>query len=417
MELQGFGADVLCAFALKSGAKERLDELIKSGEVSASNIVTLLSPQALRDRQTLAKIIAWIGEQVRENGARIVAPLQEAKESRLVRATRVYREKSTLPRWKERDVTIEAAKDLEGRTYLQRLAQHTILTREEETALFKLVAEGDLNARNKLIRQNQRLVISIARRYLWSSLPLEDLVQEGNLGLMKAIDEFDSSKGFKLATYATWWIRQHIGRAIMDTGALIRVPVYLQEAYGKIIRAREQLHTILGREPTNAEIAARLKWKVEQVAEVLSDASFRYASLNETVGEEKSRSLQDTINDPAATDYAFFLIEAQEKQQEIESELKALLWYLQTTSRLPERTTAMFRKRYGLERASVFEQKTLETVGNTFNVSRERVRQIIEGAWEVLTPKFDLTEGQMLEWMSQLQELEKITGKRVQLGP
>lgn len=425
MEMQSFSADLLCTFALRPGARERLDEMIASGEISPKNIVSLLAPRALKDRKILSQIISWVGERARENGVKIAAPSQESAvatkedvvtETQPQKSTRSY-DKTEQTRWNELEITKENAKGAENRSYLQRLAQHTLLNREEESSLFQRVGEGDLGARNKLVRQNQRLVIQIARRFLWSGLELEDLIQEGTLGLIKAIEDFDPGRGHKLSTYATWWIRQSISRAIMDTGSLIRVPVHLQEKYGKILRTHARLKTALKREPTNAEIAAKLGMSVDQVTEILSRGSFEYTHIDEPVtDEDDSGSSHEMIPEAGSTEYAIILIEAQELQTEIEKKLKAVLWYLQTTTKLPPRTVAMFRDRYGLKDGQ-FKQRTLQMIGASFDLTRERVRQIMESAWKVLTPKFLLTEEELLESISQLQELEKITGIESKLGP
>ena len=247
------------------------------------------------------------------------------------------------------------------RMYLKEIGNVPLLTSEEEVELAKRVEAGDPEAKKKLTEANLRLVVSIAKKYVGRGMPFLDLIQEGNMGLMKAVDKFDYTKGYKFSTYATWWIRQAITRGIADTGRTIRVPVHMVETINKTLRMTRTLLQELGREPTPEEVAERLGVPVSRVREVLK-ISRDPVSLDTPIGEEDDSHLGDFIEDDTAqspAESAAFSM--------LREELNAAL------DSLTERERQVVRLRFGLEDGRA---RTLEEVGREFNVTRERIRQI-----------------------------------------
>ena len=247
------------------------------------------------------------------------------------------------------------------RMYLKEIGNVPLLTSEQEVRLAKLVEQGDQDAKNQLTEANLRLVVSIAKKYVGRGMPFLDLIQEGNMGLMKAVDKFDYTKGYKFSTYATWWIRQAITRGIADTGRTIRVPVHMVETINKTLRMSRQLLQELGREPTPAEVADKLGVPESRVREVLK-ISRDPVSLDTPIGEEDDSHPGDFIEDDTAlspADSATFSM----LREELNNALSSL------TSREREVVTL----RFGLEDGRA---RTLEEVGREFNVTRERIRQI-----------------------------------------
>ncbi len=247
------------------------------------------------------------------------------------------------------------------RMYLKEIGKVPLLSAEEEIELAKKMEEGDEEAKKKLAEANLRLVVSIAKRYVGRGLLFLDLIQEGNLGLIKAVEKFDYRKGYKFSTYATWWIRQAITRAIADQARTIRIPVHMVETINKLIRVSRQLLQELGREPTPEEIAAELKMPEERVREILK-ISQEPVSLETPIGEEEDSHLGDFIQDdnvPVPADAAAFTL--------LKEQLSEVL------STLTEREQKVLRLRFGLDDGRA---RTLEEVGREFNVTRERIRQI-----------------------------------------
>ncbi len=247
------------------------------------------------------------------------------------------------------------------KVYLRDIGRISLLTSEEETALAIRVSEGDKEAKNKLIQANLRLVVSIAKRHLGRGLQLLDLIQEGNLGLIKAVDKFDYTKGFKFSTYATWWIKQAITRAIADQARTIRIPVHMVETINRVKKTNSMLLHKNGKEPTEDEIAAELNMSVERVREILR-VSQEPVSLETPIGEEDDSHLGDFIPDEDA------LAPAEAASREMLKE--ALAAVLET---LTPREARVLTLRYGLEDGH---PRTLEEVGREFDVTRERIRQI-----------------------------------------
>ena len=247
------------------------------------------------------------------------------------------------------------------RMYLKEIGNVPLLSTEEEIELEKRVEEGDEAAKKKLTEANLRLVVSIAKKYVGRGMPFLDLIQEGNMGLMKAVDKFDYSKGYKFSTYATWWIRQAITRAIADQARTIRIPVHMVETINKLIRVSRQLLQELGREPTPEEIAEEMNMPVDRVREILK-ISQEPVSLETPIGEEEDSHLGDFIQDdnvPVPADAAAFTL------------LKEQL--VEVLSTLTDREQKVLRLRFGLDDGRA---RTLEEVGKEFNVTRERIRQI-----------------------------------------
>ena len=251
------------------------------------------------------------------------------------------------------------------RLYLKEIGKYPLLTTEEEIALAKQIAEGtpeeQAAAKKKLSEANLRLVVSIAKRYVGRGMQFLDLIQEGNLGLIKAAEKFDYTKGYKFSTYATWWVRQAITRAIADQARTIRIPVHMVETINKLIRVNRQLAQELGRDPTPAEIAKEMGISESKVREIIKIAQ-EPVSLETPIGEEEDSHLGDFIQDddapPPAEAASFTLMKEQ------------LMGVLDT---LTPREKKVLSLRFGLEDGR---QRTLEEVGQEFNVTRERIRQI-----------------------------------------
>ena len=248
------------------------------------------------------------------------------------------------------------------RMYLKEIGRVPLLSADEEVALALRIQEGDTEAKQELEEANLRLVVSIAKRYVGRGMQFLDLIQEGNMGLMKAVEKFDHTKGFKFSTYATWWIRQAITRAIADQARTIRIPVHMVETINKLVRVQRQLLQDLGREPTPEEIGAEMDLPTEKVREILKIAQ-EPVSLETPIGEEDDSHLGDFIEDDNATSPADHTAYALLKEQ-----LDEVL------EQLTDREENVLRLRFGLDKNG--EIRTLEQVGQVFGVTRERIRQI-----------------------------------------
>ncbi|KRT35770.1 RNA polymerase sigma factor RpoD [Acetomicrobium hydrogeniformans] len=265
-------------------------------------------------------------------------------------------------------VSLEELSDIESvsisdpvRMYLREIGKISLLTPEEEVELAKRVEEGEEEAKKKLIEANLRLVVSIAKKYIGRGLSFLDLIQEGNLGLIRAVEKFDYRKGFKFSTYATWWIRQAITRAIADQARTIRIPVHMVETINKLIRVSRQLVQQLGREPTIEEIAQSLGLPPEKVEDIQRIAQ-EPVSLETPIGEEEDSQLGDFLEDKESPNP-----EDATAGQLLREQLEEML------GELTEREREVLRLRFGLEDGHAH---TLEEVGKRFNVTRERIRQI-----------------------------------------
>ncbi len=281
------------------------------------------------------------------------------------------------PKRTELDLTVEPSLD-SLRLYLRSIGQVDLLTAAQEVELAKRIERGDMLAKRQMVEANLRLVVSIAKGYLGRGLSFLDLIQEGSLGLIRAVEKFDYRRGYKFSTYATWWIRQAVTRAIADKARTIRIPVHMVEKLNRVAHVERQLVQKLGREPEPDEIAEELRWSVSEVRDILRVAQLP-VSLEKPVGDEDDSELGDFVADDAVLEP---FEEASEHLQK-EGVRKAL-------DALPERERQVIELRYGL---SGLEPLTLEEVGRTFGVTRERIRQIENNTLKKLKR---LPEAQML---------------------
>ncbi len=258
------------------------------------------------------------------------------------------------------DLTVEPSLD-SLRLYLREIGKVPLLTADQEVALAKRIERGDMAAKKHMIEANLRLVVSIAKGYLGRGLSFLDLIQEGSLGLIRAVEKFDYRKGYKFSTYATWWIRQAVTRAIADKARTIRIPVHMVEKLNKVVHIERQLVQRLGREPRPEEIADELEMSCEEVREILRMAQLP-VSLEKPIGEEEESALGDFVPDEMA-ESPFDTASTSLRREDIELAL----------SSLPERERKVIELRFGL---SGEQPATLEEVGRAFGVTRERIRQI-----------------------------------------
>jgi len=260
----------------------------------------------------------------------------------------------------ELDLTVEPSLD-SLRLYLRSIGRVSLLTAEQEVMLARRIERGDMAAKQQMIEANLRLVVSIAKSYLGRGLTFLDLIQEGSMGLIRAVEKFDYRRGYKFSTYATWWIRQAVTRAIADKGRTIRIPVHMVEKLNKVMHVERQLVQQLGREPTPAEIAAELDTTVREVRDVLRMAQ-QPISLEKPIGEEEESELGDFVEDQTA-ESPFEQAAERLRRENLRRALAAL----------PEREREVIEMRFGLSGERPY---TLEEVGRAFNVTRERIRQI-----------------------------------------
>jgi RNA polymerase primary sigma factor len=267
---------------------------------------------------------------------------------------------STAAKRPEIDLTIEPSLD-SLRLYLRSIGRVNLLTAEQEVNLAQRIERGDMRAKQQMIEANLRLVVSIAKGYLGRGLTFLDLIQEGSLGLIRAVEKFDYRRGFKFSTYATWWIRQAVTRAIADKGRTIRIPVHMVEKLNKVVHVERQLVQQLGREPTPEEIAVELECPVREVRDILRMAQ-QPVSLEKPIGEEEESELGDFVEDQTA-ESPFELASENLRRDNVRRALAAL----------PQREREVIEMRFGLAGGRPC---TLEEVGRAFNVTRERIRQI-----------------------------------------
>ena len=322
---------------LVSVVKEIISEYKKSGSITTTQLF-----DRLEKYQTTPSELEEIYKMFETDGVQIINEYERVKE--------IYDE-----------LLKEVNMDDPVKMYLKDIGKVPLLQPEEETELAKRMMEGDEEAKKLLSEANLRLVVSIAKRYMGRGMQFLDLIQEGNLGLMKAVEKFDYQKGFKFSTYATWWIRQAITRAIADQARTIRIPVHMVETINKLMRVSRRLLQELGREPTPEEIGAEMELPPERVMEIQRIAQDP-VSLNTPIGEENDTVLGEFIEDEGGTAPTDAVSDMMRKKQ--------LLEVLET---LTPREEKVLRLRYGLDDGRI---RTLEEVGKIFNVTRERIRQI-----------------------------------------
>jgi RNA polymerase primary sigma factor len=264
------------------------------------------------------------------------------------------------PKKPEIDLTVEPSLD-SLRLYLRSIGRVPLLTAEQEVSLAKRIERGDMTAKTHMVEANLRLVVSIAKGYLGRGLTFLDLIQEGSLGLIRAVEKFDYRRGYKFSTYATWWIRQAVTRAIADKGRTIRIPVHMVEKLNKVVHVERQLVQALGREPTPEEIAVELECTPREVRDILR-MSQQPISLEKPIGEEEDSELGDFVEDEMA-ESPFEIASENLRKENVHRALAAL----------PQREREVIEMRFGLTGGR---PRTLEEVGRAFNVTRERIRQI-----------------------------------------
>ena len=345
----------------KEDLKKRLDDLIEKGRgkknvLDYQEITDAFQDMKLDEEQL--ELVIQIIEKAEIDVLRVQE--DEAPERELASIEDENSEETDI---ENIDLTIPDSVNIEDpvRMYLKEIGKVPLLTAEEEIELAKRMEEGDEEAKKRLAEANLRLVVSIAKRYVGRGMLFLDLIQEGNLGLIKAVEKFDYRKGFKFSTYATWWIRQAITRAIADQARTIRIPVHMVETINKLVRVSRQLLQELGREPTPEEIAEKMDIPVERVREIIK-ISQEPVSLETPIGEEEDSHLGDFIQDdnvPVPDEAAAFTL--------LREQLDEVL------GTLTEREQKVLRLRFGLKDGRA---RTLEEVGKEFNVTRERIRQI-----------------------------------------
>ena len=264
------------------------------------------------------------------------------------------------PKKPEIDLTVEPSLD-SLRLYLRSIGRVDLLTADEEVSLAKRIERGDMTAKQQMVEANLRLVVSIAKGYLGRGLSFLDLIQEGSLGLIRAVEKFDYRRGYKFSTYATWWIRQAVTRAIADKARTIRIPVHMVEKLNKVVHVERQLVQEFGREPTPDEIALELQWTAREVKDILRIAQLP-VSLEKPIGEEEDSELGDFVEDDTA-ESPFETASENLRRENVRKALDAL----------PQREREVIEMRYGLKG---HQARTLEEVGRAFGVTRERIRQI-----------------------------------------
>jgi len=311
----------------------------------------------LEDVEPSREQIIDLHQYLSENGIEIVSE-EEARSN--AQDARSPREEIQVPKKVELDLTVEPSLD-SLRLYLRSIGRVDLLTAEQEVMLAKRIERGDMDAKQQMIEANLRLVVSIAKNYLGRGLTFLDLIQEGSLGLIRAVEKFDYRRGYKFSTYATWWIRQAVTRAIADKARTIRIPVHMVEKLNKVVHVERALVQEMGREPSPEEIAKELEWTAREVKDILRMAQLP-VSLEKPIGEDEDSSLGDFVEDETA-ESPFELASENLRRQNVRKALEAL----------PEREREVMEMRFGL---NGHQARTLEEVGRAFGVTRERIRQI-----------------------------------------
>ncbi|EHG26064.1 RNA polymerase sigma factor RpoD [Selenomonas noxia] len=343
---------------------ERMDELLERGKANGDTLTCSELVEALEQQMMTPDAMDMLYQRLIDGNVEIVDDTEAGEmigEEPADLEEDLDKDDAELDLETELSVPEGVAVDDPVRMYLKEIGRVPLLTADEEIELARRMEAGDESARHRLEEANLRLVVSIAKRYVGRGMLFLDLIQEGNLGLLKAVEKFDYSKGYKFSTYATWWIRQAITRAIADQARTIRIPVHMVETINKYIRISRQLLQDLGRDPTAEEVAKEMGLSTLRVREIMKIAQ-EPVSLETPIGEEEDSHLGDFIEDEAALDPADAASVMLLKEQITE--------VLQT---LAPREAEVLRLRFGLEDGR---SRTLEEVGQSFGVTRERIRQI-----------------------------------------
>ena len=343
---------------------ERMDELLERGKANGDTLTCSELVEALEQQMMTPDAMDMLYQRLIDGNVEIVDDTEAGEmigEEPADLEEDLDKDDAELDLETELIVPEGVAVDDPVRMYLKEIGRVPLLTADEEIELARRMEAGDESARHRLEEANLRLVVSIAKRYVGRGMLFLDLIQEGNLGLLKAVEKFDYSKGYKFSTYATWWIRQAITRAIADQARTIRIPVHMVETINKYIRISRQLLQDLGRDPTAEEVAKEMGLSTLRVREIMKIAQ-EPVSLETPIGEEEDSHLGDFIEDEAALDPADAASVMLLKEQITE--------VLQT---LAPREAEVLRLRFGLEDGR---SRTLEEVGQSFGVTRERIRQI-----------------------------------------
>src|SRR4051812_19934095 len=347
------GEDVDAPFPEVDELRSLLSEARERGFVSFDEVTATLEEVEVTKEQ-----IQELHGYLVENGIDVVGT--DGKPTALVAEPKVGEDAKDAGRKPEIDLTVEPSLD-SLRLYLRSIGRVELLTAEEEVGLAKRIERGDMGAKQHMIEANLRLVVSIAKGYLGRGLTFLDLIQEGSLGLIRAVEKFDYRRGYKFSTYATWWIRQAVTRAIADKARTIRIPVHMVEKLNKVVHVERQLVQQLGREPSPDEIATELGMELQEVRDVLRMAQ-QPVSLEKPVGDEEESELGDFVEDEQA-ESPFDRAAENLRRENVRGALDAL----------PEREREVLALRFGLTGRQPL---TLEEVGREFNVTRERIRQI-----------------------------------------
>ena len=343
---------------------ERMDELLERGKANGDTLTCSELVEALEQQMMTPDAMDMLYQRLIDGNVEIVDDTEAGEmigEEPADLEEDLDKDDAELDLETELSVPEGVAVDDPVRMYLKEIGRVPLLTADEEIELARRMEAGDESARHRLEEANLRLVVSIAKRYVGRGMLFLDLIQEGNLGLLKAVEKFDYSKGYKFSTYATWWIRQAITRAIADQARTIRIPVHMVETINKYIRISRQLLQDLGRDPTAEEVAREMGISVARVHEIMKIAQ-EPVSLETPIGEEEDSHLGDFIEDeaaPAPAEAASFMLLREQLEEVLET--------------LTDREKNVLRLRFGLEDGR---SRTLEEVGQSFGVTRERIRQI-----------------------------------------
>ncbi|MCW3013242.1 MAG: rpoD [Solirubrobacterales bacterium] len=341
---------------------DELRQLIADGQEKGALTIGQITT-ALEEVEVSKEQVTELHAYLVDQGIEVVTAdgkLATSENGKMEAAAEARASQQPAPKKPQIDLTVEPSLD-SLRLYLRSIGKVNLLTAELEVSLAKRIERGDMDAKQQMVEANLRLVVSIAKGYLGRGLTFLDLIQEGSLGLIRAVEKFDYRRGYKFSTYATWWIRQAVTRAIADKGRTIRIPVHMVEKLNKVVHVERQLVQSLGREPTPEEIATELECTVREVRDIMR-MSQQPISLEKPIGEEEESELGDFVEDQNAVS-PFELASDTLRKENVHRALATL----------PQREREVIEMRFGLTGGR---PRTLEEVGRAFNVTRERIRQI-----------------------------------------